>query len=135
MENSVTMPMGLVETFTQLMVLTTNCTLEDLNMMVLVKTPISWLALRHLSLILMASYWNILSKVNVQQSRLLSMYHISLRVLTTSLWDPRSLIYVLESMASSKLYFPLRNRSLAPCNIYNQRIINFINCNVQEYHN
>ena len=65
MENSATMPMGLVETFTQLMVLTTNCTLEDLNMMVLVKTPISWLVLRPLSLILMASYWNILSKVDI----------------------------------------------------------------------
>ena len=97
MENSATMPMGLVETFTQLMVLTTNCTLEDLNMMVLVKTPISWLALRPLSLILMVSYWNILSKVNIQQSRLLSMYHISLRVRTTSLLDPRSQICVLES--------------------------------------
>ena len=65
MENSATMPMGLVETFTQLTVLTTNCTLEDLNMMVLVKTPISWLVLRPLSLILMASYWNILSKVDI----------------------------------------------------------------------
>ena len=84
MENSATMPMGLVETFTQLTVLTTNCILEDLNMMVLVKTPISWLALRPLSLILMASYWNILSKVNIFSNPsmssfgLLSMYYMSL---------------------------------------------------------
>ena len=84
MENSATMPMGLVETFTQLTVLTTNCILEDLNMMVLVKTPISWLALRPLSLILMASYWNILSKVDILSNPamsgfgLLSMYYISL---------------------------------------------------------
>ena len=81
MENSATMPMGLVETFTQLTVLTTNCILEDLNMMVLVKTPISWLALRPLSLILMASYWNILSKVDILSNLamfsfgLLSMYN------------------------------------------------------------
>ena len=112
MENSVTMPMGLVETFTQLMVLTTNCTLEDLNMMVLVKTPISWLVLRPLSLILMASYWNILSKVNVQQSRVLSMYHISLRVLTTSLWDPRSQICVLESRIAQGIQIWVQNNQL-----------------------
>ena len=89
MENSATMPMGLVETFTQLMVLTTNCILEDLNMMVLVKTPISWLALRLLSLILMASYWNILSKVNIQQCLALDFF-LCIRY-------PRSQIYILES--------------------------------------
>ena len=65
METSATMPMGLVETFTQLMVLTTNCTLEDLNMMVLVKTPISWLALKPQSQILMDFYWNIHLKVKI----------------------------------------------------------------------
>ena len=84
MENSATMPMGLAETFTQLTVLTTNCILEDLNMMALVKTPISWLALRPLSLILMVSYWNILSKVDILSNPamfsfgLLSMYYMSL---------------------------------------------------------